>query len=223
VQRIDIKPSSRLPGADSILYRADRSSNTLLVWIDADGEVDVAGIEKLARVLTDEGWNVLHVRTAPDANAHTIVETIAAAVPHSNLSVGPPRIIAVAEASSVAAACTAVLDSHQRNVAPAISGLVAIDATPDGTADPWASLAGISGLTTFIAARLSAGEARLKGLAYHRQLQSLERNAHFMVLADGGRSVATQLADPRDAFSREVRWLLEPVNSRTDDSERRPG
>jgi hypothetical protein len=216
MQRIDLEPSSSHRGADSVLYLADRPSKRLLAWIDTDVVGNVPGITKLAHELTDEGWNVLHIRAAADAGADAIAGAIAAATSRGDASLGPPHVVVIAEAASVTAACAAVRNSHRRSEGVAIAGLVTVDATPDSTARDWSSLAEITGLATLIATRRSSGAARHSGLVYHRHLQSLDRNTHFMVLTDDGRSVAERLADPGDAFGREVRWLLEPVNSRTD-------
>jgi hypothetical protein len=211
MQRIELKGTS---GSEAIgvLYAAERPTNRLLLQVGQDG---AGGIEKFANTLTDEGWNVLLVGTAPGANADVIVGALVAAISHGGASIGPPRIVALADAVSVPTACATVLETHRRGDGAAISGLVVVDAVPDGTAHPWASLAEIAGLTTLIVARRSAKQARQSGLAWHRQLQTLDRDTHFMVL-ESGDSWAERLADPRDGFGREMRWLLEPVNSRTD-------
>jgi hypothetical protein len=204
MQRIELKT---LSGSDAagVLYTADHPANRLLLWIGGTGD-----IEKLATALTAEDWNVLHVGTAPDANADAIIGALAAAASHGDTSTGPLRIVAVAEPASVPTACAAVLETHRRGNGTAIAGLVTIDDVSDGAA----SLVDIADLTTLIVARRHATQARQSGLAWHRRLQAQGRDVHFMVLEDGG-SLMDQLTDPRDPLGREVRWLLDPVNSRT--------
>src|ERR1700685_2337748 len=113
MQRIDLEPSSSHRGADSVLYLADRPSKRLLAWIDTDVVGNVPGITKLAHELTDEGWNVLHIRAAADAGADAIAGAIAAATSRGDASLGPPHVVVIAEAASVTAACAAVRNSHR--------------------------------------------------------------------------------------------------------------
>jgi hypothetical protein len=212
MQRIELKLSGS-SGTTGVLYPAERPDSRLLVWI---GPHDGAEGSQPANSLTGEGWNVLHTGIAPGRDDAATIAGIVGALTAAMSHVPKARIVAVADGTSVPAACAAVLETYRRDDVAAIGGLVVVDAVPDMAAAVWASLSGLSTLTTLIAARQPSREARQSGLACHRQLQVLGRDTHFMVLAETGRSLAAQLADPRDVFGREVRWLLDPVNSRTD-------
>jgi hypothetical protein len=206
MQRIELKALSGSEAA-GVLYAAHQPAKCLLLWIGGPG---AGAIETPTNTLTAEGWNVL---LAPNTDADGIIAALAAAASHGAPSTSP-RIVAVAEAASASAACAAVLALHRRGEGMAIAGFVTVDAVPDIATDPWSSLADITGLATLIAARRPATQARQSGLAWHQHLQARGRDTHFMVLEDN--ALTDQLADPRKAFGRELRWLLEPVNSRTD-------
>jgi hypothetical protein len=209
MQRIDLTESPEQDKGSAVPHQADHPAGPLLlcaVRTDAD---DFGPIDPLVEALTAEGWNVLDVPLAPIADvaaaAAQIVNALADAT--STLS-GAPRVVIIAAADAVPAALAVVL------ALPAIAAIVTVD-TPMSDADMAKSLAAIEGLTTLTVASRQSSQARRHGLALHRRLQSLDRDTHFMVQAESDRALSHRLSDPRDPLGRELRWLIDPVNSRS--------
>lgn len=224
MHHIDLSLSDQNPHGRSGLYLAEPASNRLLLVVQSDVQRDDR-VMAFARSLTSEGWNVLHLATASpadaDAVATIILDTLARAV--SRLTANPNSslgIVAVADGAAGLPSCIATLRSHLANEHARIGGIVTVDAFEQAgaTADRMSALAtelaGLDGLATIVAAYRSSMEARRAGLSYHRQFQALDRETHYLVLAESDVPLLTQLADARHALGREVRWLLDPVHSR---------
>lgn len=205
-------------------YLAESASDRLLLVIEA-GPSSHDGVATLAETMTDEGWNVLHLAVTESTNATAVAVAIKDALSRAttqlaSTSTRPLRIVAVADGAAAAlSACLAVLQSHRQESLPAIGGIVTVDAfasTPatNEISNIAAELAQLDTLVTVIATRRSSPAARRGGMSYHQLLQANGRETHFVVLAENGLTLFQQLADARDPFGREVRWLLDPVHSR---------
>lgn len=224
MHHIDLSLSDQGLDGQSGLYLTEPASNRLLLVVQSDVQRS-DHVVAFAQSLTREGWNVLHLAAAPpadaDAIAAIILDTLARAA--SRLTTSPNsslRIVAVADGAAGLPACIATLQSHHQKEQAKIGGIVTIDAferpvaTADRMSDIATELAKLDGLATIVAAYRSSTEARRAGMAYHRQLQALDRETHYLVLADSDVPLLTQLADAQHALGREVRWLLDPVHSR---------
>jgi hypothetical protein len=222
MRHIDIS-SAEHANAAATLYLAESASDRLLLVMEA-GSSSHDGIATLAEAMTDEGWNVLHLAVTRIANATAVAVTINDALSRAttqlaSTSTRPLRIVAVADGAAALPACMAVLQSHRRENLPTIGGIVTVDAfasTPatNEISNIAAELAQLDTLVTVIATRRSSPAARRVGMSYHQLLQANGRETHFVVLAENGLTLFQQLADARDPFGREVRWLLDPVHSR---------
>ena len=178
----------------------------LLIMLHANAGAEIA--QALA-TLHHEGWNLLNIADAPDDDA-AAVELLALVQDTLNEIGGAPKPVFVAEAGAAGRACRTLALWHRRGTLPRDCGLVAIDAL-DIAVD---SLTEIETLATLIAASREATAARGAGLASHRALQARGRDSRFVAVADT--QWAAQLADPAQPIGRELRWLLDPVHSRTD-------
>jgi hypothetical protein len=160
--------------------------------------------------LTAEGWNVLDVPLAPTSDVAAAATAIVDALARAATTLSrAPRVIVIAATDAVPAAIAAVL------ALPAIAAVVTVD-SPISDSETAKSLAAIEGLITLTVASRQSWQARQHGLALHRHLQSRHRDSHFMVLAEDDRALSSRLADVCDPLGRELRWLLDPVNSRSE-------
>ena len=220
MRHIDIS-SAEHANAAATLYLAESASDRLLLVMEA-GPSSHDGIATLAETMTDEGWNLLHlaVTESTSATAVAINDALSRATTQlTSTSTRPLRIVAVAAGAAALPACMAVLRSHRQESLPAIGGIVTVDAfasTPatNEISNIAAELAQLDTLVTVIATRRSSPAVRRGGMSYHQLLQANGRETHFVVLAENGLTLFQQLADARDPFGREVRWLLDPVHSR---------
>ncbi len=222
MRHIDIS-SAEHANVAATLYLAESASDRLLLVMEA-GSSSHDGIATLAETMTDEGWNVLHLAVTESTSATAVAVAINDALSRAttqlaSTSTRPLRIVAVADGAAALSACLAVLQSHRQENLPTIGGIVAVDAfasTPatNEISNITAELAQLDTLFTVIAARRSSPAARRGGMSYHQLLQANDRETHFVVLAENGLTLFKQLADARDPFGREVRWLLDPVHSR---------
>jgi hypothetical protein len=218
MQRIDLTQPSQQDSGSVVLYRTGHSTGPLLLCVERTDADDFGRIDQLAEALIREGWSVLHVRFEPTtdlaATAARIVDALArAAAEQASASATTIRVIAIAATTSVPAALAAVLASHQQSQSPAIAAIVTVD-SPMSDAEMAHPLAAIDGFITLTAAYRPSRQSRDHGLALHRYLQSLDRDSHFMVLAESDRPLSSRLSDPRDPLGSELRRLLDPVNSR---------
>ena len=222
MRHIDIS-SAEHANAAATLYLAESASDRLLLVMEA-GPSSHDDVAMLAETMTDEGWNVLHLAVTKIAGATAVATAInhtlsRATTQLASTSTRPWRIVAVADGAAALPACLAVLQSHRQESLPAIGGIVTVDAfasTPatNEISNIAAELAQLDTLVTVIATRRSSPAARRGGMSYHQLLQANGRETHFVVLAENGLTLFKQLADARDPFGREVRWLLDPVHSR---------
>lgn len=220
MRHIDIS-SAEHANAAATLYLTESASDRLLLVMDA-GPSSHDDVAMLAETMTDEGWNVLHLAVTESTSATAVAVAINDALSRATTqlaSTRPLRIVAVADGAAALPACLAVLQSHRKESLPAIGGIVTVDAfasTPatNEISNIAAELAQLDTLVTVIATRRSSPAARRGGMSYHQLLQANGRETHFVVLAENGLTLFKQLADARDPFGREVRWLLDPVHSR---------
>jgi hypothetical protein len=204
-------------------YLAESASDRLLLVMEA-GPSSHDDVATLAEAMTDEGWNILHLAVTKIAGATAVATAINHTLSRAtsrlaSTSTRPWRIVAVADGAAALSACLAVLQSHRQENLPTIGGIVTVDAfasTPatNEISNIAAELAQLDTLVTLIAARRSSPAARRGGMSYHQLLQANGRETHFVVLAENGLTLFQQVADARDPFGREVRWLLDPVHSR---------
>lgn len=219
MRHIDISSPENANTA-AALYLAEPASDRLLLVMEA-GTSNHDESATLAETMILEGWNVLHLAVTKIGNPASVATTInnallRAATQLTSTATKPLRIVAVADEAAALATCMAVLQSHRQADLPTIGGIVTVDAfaSTNELSTITTDLAQLHTLVTVIAARRSSSEARRSGMSYHRLLQAKGRETHFVVLAESGSTLFQQLADARDPFCREVRWLLDPVHSR---------
>jgi hypothetical protein len=219
MHHIDLADLSGRADGHLHLYLAERTCGSLLVLVSR--APDAEETEPLAAALTAEGWHVLDVRLAADGDVgaatilHALKDATARLLPPS---AGRFPVILIADSAAVLPACIAVRQSHRQAEQPVIGGVAMVDGFENAgrqADDAVSKLAGIEDLAVLVAAYRGTGEGRRAGLSYHRHLQQSGRESHFIVLPREGPSPHDRLADPRDPFGREIRWLLGPVNSRT--------
>jgi hypothetical protein len=93
---------------------------------------------------------------------------------------------------------------------------VTVDAfADDGVNEICQKLATLQNLASIWAVHREERALREATLKHHVDLQARGRETHFLVLPDRTRSLAQQLVDARDPLGREMRWLLDPVHSRS--------
>ena len=227
MRHIDLSSSDGNSYGKPGLYLTEPSSGRLLLVVQANTQ-DSTDVVMFADALTADGWNVLHIVAAnptadADAAATMILDTLKRATAEINADPKTPlQIVAIADGAAALPACMTVLQSHRHATLPAIGGIAMIDAFEQPAtespaprmSDIAAELAKLDGLATIVAARRSSTDTRRTGMSYHRQLQALGRETHYLVLAETDTPLLAQLADAQNAPGREIRWLLDPVHSR---------
>jgi hypothetical protein len=192
------------------LARPERSSDRLLVWAWRKGSETGGAV--FIEACVSEGWNVLETGCNVADNEATSAD-IVDAVKQCPLA---GSTIFLADQDLAPAVCRAVLDLCRSGSIAGAVGLVTVDAFADDTLGPVAdALAEFAVLATIWAAHRNNADIRRKTLAHHTGLQARNRETHFVVLPDDARSLVQHLADPRDPLGREMRWLLDPVHSRS--------
>jgi hypothetical protein len=192
------------------LTRPERSSDRLLVWGWHKG--DETGGAALIGACVAEGWNVLET-ACNVADKETTAADIADAVKQCPVFGGT---LFIADQDLAQSVCRAVLDLCRSGSIAGAVGLVTLDAFADEALQPLAdALAEFEVLATIWAARRNNADVRRKTLAHHTALQARNRETHFVALPDDALTLAQHLADPRDPVGREMRWLLDPVHSRS--------
>jgi hypothetical protein len=222
MRHIDIS-SPENANAAAALYLAEPASHRLLLVMEA-GTSNHDESATLAETMTLEGWNVLHLVVTKAVDAASVAAAInealsRAAAQLTSTATKPLLIVAVADEAAALATCMAVLQSHRQADLPTIGGIVTVDAfastsSAHDISNITTELMQLDALATVIAARRSSPAARNGGMSYHQLLQAKGRETHFVVLAENGSTLFQRLADARDSFGREVRWLLNPVHSR---------
>jgi hypothetical protein len=147
-----------------------------------------------------------------DGTPAGIVDALRQSRTHSDRA---PTIF-IADRGTASDVCQAILLAHDGGLLTGPSGLVTVDAfADDGVDEICEELAALENLAAIWAVHREERALREKTLKHHVNLQAQGRETHFLVLADKARSLAQQLTDSRDPLGREMRWLLDPVNSRS--------
>lgn len=212
MKRVALNCPASLPGAP-MLARPDRASDRLLVWVwKPESE---AGGAALIDAYVSDGWNVLEIGCASSDDSVTAAGIVDAVKQSGSPADGAPTVF-IADRGTAFATCQAVLLAHRGGLLRGPSGLVTVDAfADDGVAAICEGLAALENLASIWAVHREERGLREKTFRHHASLQARERETHFVVLPDKAKSLARQLADPRDPLGRETRWLLDPVNSRS--------
>ena len=209
MKRTALKPAASFASAPT-LARPERSSDRLLVWAWRKGSE--TGGAAFIEACVSEGWNVLETGCNIAVNETTAAD-IADAVKQCAT---PGGTLFIADRDLAPAVCRAVLDICRSGSIAGAVGLITVDAFADDALQPVAdALAEFDVVATIWAARRNNADVRRKTLAHHTGLQARNRETHFVVLPDEARSLVQHLADPRDPLGREMRWLLDPVHSRS--------
>jgi hypothetical protein len=128
---------------------------------------------------------------------------------------GAPTLF-IADQGTASALGRTILLAHRSGSLTGPSGLVTVDAFADDHVRAVCDeLAGVENLATIWAVHREERALREPTFRHHMMLQARGRETHFLVLSDKARSLAQQLADARDPLGREMRWLLDPVHSRS--------
>jgi hypothetical protein len=196
-----------------MLARAERMTDRLLVWVWKPGSE--AGGAALIDAYVSGGWNVLEIGCASSDDDNTPAGIVDAVRQSRSRADGAPTIF-IADKGTAFAVCQAALLARRSGLLTGPGGLVTVDAfAEDSVNEICEELAALEGLASIWAVHREERSLREKTLKHHMNLQARGRETHFLVLPDKARSLAQQLADPRDPLGREMRWLLDPVHSRS--------
>jgi hypothetical protein len=212
MKRVALNCPASFAGAP-MLARPERMSDRLLVWVWTPGS-EAGGAAFIDGYVSD-GWNVLEIGCASPDDDGTPAGIVDAVRQSRSRTEGAPTIF-IADKGTASAVCQAVLLAHEGGLLTGSTGLVTVDAfADDGANDICEELAALESLASIWAVHREEPALREKTLKHHVGLQVRGRETHFLVLPDKARSLAQQLADPRDPLGREMRWLLDPVHSRS--------
>ncbi|HEX2366344.1 MAG TPA: hypothetical protein VHJ00_15130 [Bradyrhizobium sp.] len=212
MKRVALSCPASFTGAP-MLARPERASDRLLVWLWKPGSE--AGGAAFIDAYVSEGWNVLEVGCASPDSEGTPAGIVDAVGQSRSRADGAPAIF-IADQGTASAVCRAVLLAHRSGLLTGPSGLVTVDAFADDAVKAICEeLAGLENLATIWAVHREERTLREPSFRHHMMLQVRGRETHFLVLPDKTRSLVQQLADSRDPLGREMRWLLDPVHSRS--------
>jgi hypothetical protein len=212
MKRVALNRSASFTGAP-MLARPERMSDRLLAWVWQPGSE--AGGAAFIDAYVSEGWNVLEIGCAAPGE-HGAPAGIVDALRQSRSHSDRAQTIFIADRGTASAVCQAILLAYGSGLLTGPSGLVTVDAfADDGVNEICEELAALEHLASIWAIHREQRALREKTLKHHINLQAQGRETHFLVLADKARSLAQQLTDARDPLGREMRWLLDPVNSRS--------
>jgi hypothetical protein len=212
MKRVALNCAASFTGAP-MLARAERMTDRLLVWVWKPGSE--AGGAAFIDAYVSDGWNVLEIGCASSDDDGTPDGIVDAVRQSRSRADGAPTIF-IADKGTASAVCRAVLLAHRGGLLTGPCGLLTVDAFADDGADETCEkLAALKNLAWIWAVHREERALREKTLKHHVNLQARGRETHFLVLPDKARSLAQQLADARDPLGREMRWLLDPVHSRS--------
>ena len=212
MKRVALSCPASFTGAP-MLARPERASDRLLVWLWKPGSE--AGGAAFIDAYVSEGWNVLEVGCASPDSEGTPAGIVDAVGQSRSRADGAPTIF-IADQGTASALGRTVLLAHRSGSLTGPSGLVTVDAFADDDAKTTCEeIAGLENLATIWAVHREERALRELTIRHHMMLQARGRETHFLVLPDKTRSLAQKLADPHDPLGREMRWLLDPVHSRS--------
>jgi hypothetical protein len=212
MKRVALSCPASFTGAP-MLARPERASDRLLVWLWKPGSE--AGGAAFIDAYVSEGWNVLEIGCASPDDDGTPAGIVDAVRQSRSRADGAPTIF-VADHGTASAVCQGVLLAHRSGLLTGPIGLVTVDAFAGNDIKAICDeLAGLEDLAAIWAVHREEHALREPTFRHHMMLQARGRETHFLVLPDKTRSLAQQLADPRDPLGREMRWLLDPVHSRS--------
>jgi hypothetical protein len=212
MKRVVLPPAASNAPAP-VLTQPDEASGRLLAWIRPhDSKADGAAF---IDSYVAEGWNVLEAGAAV-ADNEVAARSIVDAVKQADSYVSFTSIMFIADHGAASAVCQAILQAHRKDLLKGPCGLVTIDAFAERAVPALGDkLAELENLATIWAVHRTHSALRKRTFARHTALQTRGQETHFLVLPNAARSMAERLADTRDPLSREIRWLLEPIHSRS--------